>query len=129
MSITLRRTCLIALLVLGTGAIGVTGVGANTGLRPGAVVTVESTGWCGQISAGARRFRIRAHNLKCAAARTLASRYMATGRYPHGYLCAASILYCWTSSHSHWFRGYVVAATPPPAPAPSPPPPPPAPTV
>jgi hypothetical protein len=81
------------------------------------------TRWCGLISVGDATFRIRAHNLGCPTARTLATRYMTTGNYPRGYFCAASILYCWTRGHSHWFRGYPYTPPAPPSP-PQPPPPP-----
>jgi hypothetical protein len=79
----------------------------------------SGTRWCDIITVGDTSFRIRAHNLLCPTARSLATRYVATGSHPRGYFCAADILYCWTKGHKHWFRGYPY--TPPPPPAPPPP--------
>lgn len=73
------RTCLTAVILAAACA-------ANGLLAPGAAAIVPPAD-CGRLTAKAKRYDVKADQLRCATARSYAASYLKTGRRPTGYKC------------------------------------------
>lgn len=76
---TVSRACLVSLALAVTCAM-------LAGLAPPSAAIVPPSD-CGMLTVKAKRYNVKADQLRCPTARSYASRYLSTRRRPSGYRC------------------------------------------